>query len=205
MTRLVVATRNPGKAREFQAILAPWADRVVALGELLPHVAPPEETGGSYLANARIKAEAACAATGLPALADDSGVEVEGLGWRPGPDSAVFAGTARDDEANNRLLLRLLAEQPGASRRARYVAWLVLRLPDGREVVARGECRGEIAPAPRGRGGFGYDPLFLLPALGRTMAELDPRLKNRISHRAQAAKALYPALFELLGPPLARA
>ncbi|MBE3589888.1 MAG: RdgB/HAM1 family non-canonical purine NTP pyrophosphatase [Firmicutes bacterium] len=191
MTRLVIATHNPGKLREFRAILRPWADRLISLSEAAPGVPPPEERGDTYEANARLKAHAAAAATGLPALADDSGLEVDALGGEPGPRSARFAGEGASAAENNALLLERLRGVPWEARGARYVACLVLASPDGREAVAWGTCRGRILDTPRGEGGFGYDPLFYLPAFGRTFAELSPNVKNRVSHRARAARGLW--------------
>lgn len=199
MTRLVIATHNPGKLREFQAILRPWADRLVSLADVAPGAPAPEEDGETYEDNARLKARAAVAATGLPALADDSGLEVDALGGEPGPRSARFAGDGAGAAANNALLLERLRGVPPEDRGARYVACLVLVRPDGREAVAWGTCRGRILEAPRGEGGFGYDPLFYLPAFGRTFGELPPNVKNRVSHRARAARGLWLEIAACLG------
>jgi XTP/dITP diphosphohydrolase len=196
---LVVATANAGKLRELRALLEGVALRVVGLGEL-PPVAFPEE-GDDYERNARAKARAAALQLGLPALADDSGLEVEGLGGAPGPRSARYGGPGLDDVARSARLLHALAARPGASRRARFVCVAALALPDGAIEARRGECAGAIAPGPRGAGGFGYDPVFVVdePGFrdGRSMAELAPAEKARVSHRARALAALRPRLAAL--------
>ncbi len=192
--KLVLATTNPGKLRELRE----W------LGELelelydpssfsLPSV--PEE-GKSFLENALAKARTVSRLTGLPALADDSGLEVEALGGEPGVFSARFAGPGATDEANNCLLLERLRSVP-PPRRARYRAWLVLALPGEGEVAAEGTVEGEILEQPRGQGGFGYDPLFFLPALGKAFSELNPQERFLFSHRARALRLLTPFLKEL--------
>jgi XTP/dITP diphosphohydrolase len=153
----------------------------------LPEV---EETGRGYLENALLKAEAAAAATGQAALADDSGIEVDALGGGPGPRSARYAGEGATDEANLRALLRALAGIPRAGRTARYRAVAVLARPEGEEVHAEGTCEGIIGAKPRGTGGFGYDPIFEPLGWDRTMAELSPEEKDRISHRGRAIREL---------------
>ena len=202
MTRLVLATGNRGKVSEIAAILADLAVEVVAQTEL--GVVPVEETGRTFAANALLKARHAAAATGAPALADDSGLEVDALGGAPGVYSARYAGESASDEANN---ARLLAELAGcaAPRTARYrcVLAFVRHADDPEPLLASGSWEGAIATAPRGSGGFGYDPLFLVagdPA-GRTAALLDPSEKNRLSHRAQALQALRAGLGRLLAAP----
>lgn len=201
MNRLVIATHNTGKFEEFRAILAPWADRLVPLSEAAPAEGPPEETDHTYEENARLKALKACRATGLPCLADDSGIEVAALHGAPGPLSARFAGERADAAANNALLLERLRDVPEGRRDARYVAHLALALPDGRLISARGECRGRVVREPQGRKGFGYDPLFFAPAFGKTFAQMPSELKNRVSHRARAARQLFPVLLDVLGAP----
>lgn len=202
MTRapaLVVATANRGKVRELRALLAGLDLRVAGLDELAP-VAFPEE-GDDYEANAAAKARAAADQLGLPALADDSGLEVEALGGAPGPRSARYGGPGLDDVARSALLLRELAARPGATRRARFVCVAALALPGGETAVARGECAGTLAEAPRGSGGFGYDPVFVADEAGsrdgRTLAELTAAEKERVSHRARALAALRPRLAAL--------
>ncbi len=194
MKRLVLASGNPGKQREIEALLAPLAIQVVPQSALGIGEAP--EPHDTFLENALAKARHAARASGLPALADDSGLCVDALGGEPGVHSAYYAGRdgSREerDARNNARLLRELGEQ----RAAHYVCVLVLLAhpADPRPLVAEGTWRGEIARAPRGANGFGYDPLFLLPGLGRTAAELAPEEKNRLSHRAQALRSLLERL-----------
>jgi XTP/dITP diphosphohydrolase len=187
MQEIVVATSNGGKLREFAALLAPVGLRLHAQSAF--GVASAEETGASFIENAIIKARHAAAATGLPALADDSGLAVDALDGEPGIHSARFAGPGADDAANNRRLLERLAGVPPERRGARFHCVLVL-MRHARDPVPL----GRILEAPRGEHGFGYDPLFLDPALGRSAAELEPALKNRLSHRARALEALLRAL-----------
>jgi XTP/dITP diphosphohydrolase len=190
--RAVVATSNPAKLREIRAVLAPLPLPLVGLDAFPELRLPPE--GDDYAANAVAKARAAAAHTGQAALADDSGLEVEGLGGAPGPRSARYGGPGLDDAGRVAVLLDQLAGREGAARRARFVCVAALALPDGEVATARGECRGRIGAAPRGRRGFGYDPVFEVQGRGRTMAELPAREKNRISHRARAFRALRAAL-----------
>lgn len=189
-TRIVVATLNPGKLREIREILG---DRYAF--EDLSAAAPvrfPEE-GGNYRDNAAAKARAAARELACWAIADDSGLEVDGLDGAPGPYSARFGGPGLDDAARSRHLLAELAERPGASRRARFVCWAAAAAPDGAVFTAFGECAGIVVEAPRGAGGFGYDPVFQPDGFAVSMAELDPATKNRISHRARALRALLAA------------
>lgn len=196
MKSIVLATGNPGKKAEIEQLLAPFGTRVVTQSEL--GVTEAEEPHDSFRENALAKARHVCFATRLPALADDSGLCVDALGGAPGVYSAHYAGTAgsraeRDARNNEKLLLELKNE---SDRRAHYVCVLVLmRGPgDAQPLVAEAEWHGEIARAPRGGGGFGYDPLFYLPELGKTAAELAPEEKNRISHRGQALARLLELL-----------
>ena len=195
--RVVIATSNPGKLREIQALLEPLPVPLVGL-EQLPGVRLPRE-GDDYVANAVAKAQAAAAAAGSPALADDSGLEVVALGGGPGPHSARYGGPALDDACRVALLLADLEGRCGESRRARFVCAAALALPDGEVATAFGECAGRIAKAPRGHTGFGYDPVFELAPDGPTMAELPPDEKNRLSHRAKAFRALRDVLLKHLG------
>lgn len=194
MKRIIVASNNPGKLREISALLEPLAVSVVAQGEL--GIAEAEEPHDSFVENALAKARHASRASGLPALADDSGLCVEALGGEPGVHSAYFAGRqgSRDerDARNNAKLLGALMED----RRAYYACLIVLvRSPsDPLPLIAQGIWQGEIARAPRGANGFGYDPLFFIPSLGKTAAELDPGEKNRISHRGKALAQLLERL-----------
>jgi XTP/dITP diphosphohydrolase len=184
--RVVVATRNTHKLRELGEVLTE-----MELTPLQDSVALPPETGATFAENALIKARAAHAATGLPAIADDSGIEARALGGRPGVHSARYAGAHASDAEN---LEKLLRELEGAEdRRVAYVCVLAHVDEDGERVV-EGRCEGRLASAPRGSGGFGYDPAFLPddtdPGDGRTMAELSPQEKHAISHRGRAARAL---------------
>ena len=193
--KLVLASSNPGKLREIGALLAPRSIEVVSQSSL--NIADAEEPHPTFLENALAKARHASRAAGLPALADDSGLCVDALGGEPGVHSAYFAGREgtredRDARNNSKLLANLKSE-----RSAHYVCVMVLvrRADDPRPLVAEGIWRGEIARAPRGRNGFGYDPLFLLSS-GKTAAELDPVEKNRISHRGIALAKLLALLHD---------
>ncbi len=194
--RVFLATTNPGKLRELKRGLAPLGWTFVTPDEL-PYT-PPEETGMSFEDNALLKAAAAAQQTGLPALADDSGLEVDALGGEPGVYSARYGGFRRDVERNLYLLERLKGVPP-EKRTARFVAVLVLAYPDGHVEVYRGETEGRILEAPRGHLGFGYDPLFFVPEAGRTFAEMLPDEKARYSHRGKAIRALLEAWKH--GPP----
>jgi XTP/dITP diphosphohydrolase len=194
MSRLVLASGNPGKLREIRAILGPRAIEVVSQAAL--GIGEAEEPYDTFLENALAKARHASRASGLAALADDSGLCVDALGGAPGVHSAYYAGREGDREArdarNNAKLLRELED----NRTAFYSCVMVLvRNPeDASPLIAEGVWRGEIARAPRGVNGFGYDPLFSLPELGKTAAELDAATKNRISHRGQALAKLLALL-----------
>ena len=198
LARVVLASGNAGKLRELRALLAPTGVTLVAQAEL--GVADAEEPHPTFVENALAKARHASAATGLPAIADDSGLCIPALGGAPGVRSARWAadldGGPRSDAANNARLVRELAAL--ADRSAYYCCALVLvRAPaDPQPVIADGLWFGEVIEAPRGDGGFGYDPHFLIPALGRTVAELDADTKNRASHRGQAMRALVARLAE---------
>jgi len=186
---LILATGNAGKLREFRALLAGMPFEPVAQADL--GIAPPEETGCSFLANALLKARHAATAAGYAAIADDSGLEVDARGGAPGVYSARYAGPQADDAANNAKLLAALASTPPAARGARYRCVLAFIEPATRtELWADGVWEGIILDAPRGSGGFGYDPYFWLPELNLTAAELDPSEKNRRSHRGKALRAL---------------
>ena len=194
--KLVLASGNPGKLREIAALVAPLSIELVPQSRL--GIAEAEEPHATFLENALAKARHASRSARLPALADDSGLCVEALGGEPGVHSAYYAGRQggrqeRDAQNNEKLLLNLKED-----RRAYYYCVMVLmRHPeDPRPLVAEGLWRGEIARAPRGANGFGYDPLFLLPALGKTAAELEPAEKNRISHRGVALARLIEGLGE---------
>jgi len=192
--RIVLATGNAGKLREMREILAPWRVDVRALSEFT--LEAPAETGLTFVENALLKARFAAHASGLPAIADDSGLEVDALRGAPGIYSARYAGPAADDAANNALLLRELAATSDAGRTARYrCAMVFLRWPeDPSPVIAQAAWEGRIGHEYRGTGGFGYDPLFLIDDGARTAAEIAPEEKNRRSHRGQALRALVAAL-----------
>ncbi len=182
---LVLASNNQGKLREIRAILDPLGIKVVPAAELgfCEEVA---ETGSTFAENALIKARAVCAALGRPALADDSGLAVEALDGAPGVFSARYAGEGANDERNNAKLLGALAEVPPGQRQAAFVCVMACVRPDGSELTTVGRFAGAIAERPAGDGGFGYDPVFLIPGDGRTVAQLSPQEKNAISHRARA-------------------
>jgi XTP/dITP diphosphohydrolase len=188
MHRIVIASSNPGKLREFRHLLAPLGWEVVPQADL--GVASADEPHATFLENALAKARHAATATGLPALADDSGICAAALGGAPGVRSARFAGEPPDDRRNNEELLRCLNHV--ADRRAHYTCVLaaVRGVDDPEPLIADARWHGEVLLQPRGSGGFGYDPLFLLPELDKTAAELDPAEKNRISHRGQAMAEL---------------
>jgi XTP/dITP diphosphohydrolase len=189
---IVLASGNAGKKREIEQLLAPFGTHVVMQSEL--GITEAEEPFDTFRDNALAKARHVCMATRLPALADDSGICVDALGGAPGVHSARYAGEPRSDLRNNEKLLSEMQKQE--NRKAHYSCVLVLmRGPaDLQPLVAEAEWHGEIARAPRGSGGFGYDPLFHLPELGRTAAELEAELKNRISHRGQALARLLELL-----------
>ena len=189
---MVVATGNAGKLIEIRAILGSLPISLRSL-EAFPDVFMPEE-GDEYEPNAIAKAQAVARDTGRPAIADDSGLEVVGLGGRPGPHSARYGGPGLDDAGRVRHLLSELERCEGDARAARFVCVAALATPDGRTETAWGECAGRILEAPRGQGGFGYDPVFWAEEKGRVMAEIPTATKNRISHRGRAFAALQPAL-----------
>jgi len=188
--RLVVATANAGKLREFRLALAGLPFDLV--GQSALGVAPPEETGSSFAANALLKARHAAAVTGAAAIADDSGLEVDALGGAPGIYSARYAGAGADDAANNAKLRAAMAGREMRERRARYrcAVAFVDGPGDPAPLTAVGMWEGFVLDAPRGSGGFGYDAYFWLPELKMTAAELEPEEKNRLSHRGQALRSL---------------
>ena len=185
---LVLATLNRSKGRELASLLhgIPYDLRLLAD---TPGVRLPEETEDTYRGNALLKAHAAARLTGHTALADDSGLEVDALDGGPGVRSARFGGAGLDDAGRTALLLKTLSERPGAPRSARFRCVIAIVDTMRRERVVDGAVEGVIAAAPRGSGGFGYDPVFLYPPLGRTFAELTDEEKARVSHRAIAARA----------------
>jgi non-canonical purine NTP pyrophosphatase (RdgB/HAM1 family) len=205
MLRLMLATSNPGKVAELRAILASLFD-LGGVTLLTPRDWPTplsevDETGTTFAENARLKADALAAATGLPALADDSGLCVDALDGAPGLYSARWAGAGASDADRNAKLLLALADVPPERRTARFACAAALAMPGGETRTAEGVCEGVILNAPRGANGFGYDPLFLLPDLRRTMAELTSEEKNRLSHRALAVSRLSSQFSALMNPP----
>jgi XTP/dITP diphosphohydrolase len=186
--RLIVATLNRAKGRELLELLGdvPWE---VSLLADVPGATLPEETGSTYADNALIKARAGARATGATALADDSGIEVDALDGGPGLYSARWGGHDVDDAGRNALMLERLRGVPTARRTARYRCVIAIVDPDGRERVVEGSCEGRIAEAPRGDGGFGYDPIFFFPPLNATFGEVPAKDKHAVSHRGIAARA----------------
>jgi XTP/dITP diphosphohydrolase len=190
--RLVLATHNPGKVGELVELLAPWGIEVVSAGTLgLPE---PEETGETFIDNALLKARAASAATGLPALADDSGLSVAGLGGRPGVHTADWAGSPRDFNVAMRRVQDELGSNP--DRRAAFMSTLALVWPDGHEEVFEGKVEGVLVWPPRGTIGWGYDPMFAPDGSARTYGEMSTEEKNLTNHRARALAKLVKACFE---------
>jgi XTP/dITP diphosphohydrolase len=199
---ILIATRNPGKLREIREIMSGWPLQWEGL-DSFPEVPEPEETGDTFAANARQKALYYAARTNRWALADDSGLEVDALGGAPGIYSARYAGAQQDDRANNARLIRELADVPPERRSARFRCAVALVSPAPPTVVAEadGTVEGVIIDGRRGENGFGYDPHFMLPELGKTSAELSSPDKARISHRGRALRALAAKLERLWGLP----
>ena len=192
---LLIATNNAHKVTEFRRILGGGDVTLLTPADAGIEV-DVEETGDTFEENARLKARAFCAASGLPSLADDSGIEVDALDGRPGVRSARYGGDGLDDAGRAQLLLSELADVPEEQRTCRYRVVLILARPDGTEDVAQGSCEGQAAFAPAGANGFGYDPIFYVPRFGKTMAELDPADKDALSHRGQAARCMADLLRE---------
>ncbi|MGI4718494.1 MAG: RdgB/HAM1 family non-canonical purine NTP pyrophosphatase [Janthinobacterium lividum] len=190
--RLILASNNAGKLKEFAQLLAPIGFELHPQGEF--DVPEAEEPFGTFVENALAKARHAARLTGLPALADDSGVCVNALGGAPGVYSARFAGEPKSDARNNAKLVAELANHADKSAYYYCVLVYVRHADDPQPVIADGIWRGEIIDTPRGGNGFGYDPYFLIPSLGQTTAELDPAVKNAHSHRGQALRALVEKL-----------
>jgi XTP/dITP diphosphohydrolase len=196
--RLVLATANRAKGRELAALLAGLPCRIQTLDEFRALVLPPEGLT-SYADNALGKARAVTAATGLLALADDSGIEVDALSGRPGVLSARYGGEGLTDPERNALMLRELAGVPPARRTARYRAVVAVTAPDGREATVEGTVEGRLLDAPRGAGGFGYDPIFYYPPFGTTFAEVTEVAKGAVSHRGRAMALARALLRRWLG------
>jgi len=189
--RIAIASRNPHKLREITRICADWPIEWITV-ETDPSLPWPdvEETGDTYLENALLKAKGVSSAIAVPALADDSGIEVDALGGAPGARSARYAGPTASDEENLVQPMRAVAGVPGGGRTARYRCLAALVFPDGTERHAEGVCEGTLTSKRRGSGGFGYDPIFQPAGWDHTMAELEPAEKDRISHRGRAFRAL---------------
>ena len=192
--RVLLATRNPKKLVELQRILSGVS--LVGLDDVPPYPEVPE-TGLTFAENALIKARAGVAATGLPTVADDSGLAVDALNGMPGVFSARWSGRHGDDKANLELVLAQIVDVPDPLRGAAFIAAAALVLPDGREWTVEGEMRGRLVRAPRGSGGFGYDPIFVASGAARTNAELTPAEKDAISHRGKAFRALAALMAEV--------
>jgi len=194
--RAVLATRNAHKVEEVRRILAPYDVELVSLDEF-PHVGDVAETGATFADNALLKAHAVAAATGLPALADDSGLSVAALNGMPGVLSARWAGRHGDDLANLQLVLEQIADVPDERRMAAFVCAAAVVHPGRGELVVEGRVEGTVIRAPRGTNGFGYDPIFVPLGERRTTAEMSADEKDAISHRGKAFRALAPRLREL--------
>jgi XTP/dITP diphosphohydrolase len=202
---ILLATTNRGKIAELGALLADLPVKLLPLSAVLPELPPVIEDGTTFEDNALIKARTAAEAAMMVTIAEDAGLEVDALGGRPGVRSARFSKEGATDSENNAALLAALAEVEDDQRAARFRCAIVLLDPWNEvrpEVVVEGRCEGSIAREPRGAGGFGYDPLFVVAGTGRTMAELPDEEKNRISHRAQAVATLRPTLEALLASRL---
>jgi len=199
--RVLLATKNQGKVKEFLRIVAELhgEDAIDLLSaEDFPHLGDIEETGSSFIENALLKARESCRITGIAAIADDSGICVDALNGMPGIYSARWAGTHGNDRANLELLLAQLDHIPADRRTGSFRCAVALVLPDGRELVEEGVMPGYIVDQPRGTGGFGYDPIFVAEGYELTTAELSPSEKDAISHRGKAFRALAPKLLEML-------
>ncbi|MGW0548964.1 RdgB/HAM1 family non-canonical purine NTP pyrophosphatase [Streptomyces altiplanensis] len=200
MTRLILATRNAGKITELHAILADAGLTHDLVGaDAYPEIPDVKETGVTFAENALLKAHAMARATGLPAVADDSGLAVDVMGGAPGIFSARWSGTHGDDAANLNLLLAQLADIDHPHRTAHFACAAALALPDGTERVVEGRLTGTLRHTPAGTNGFGYDPILQPDGHDVTCAELTPAEKNAISHRGKAFRALVPVVRELLG------
>ncbi len=197
MREIIIATRNRKKVEEIRAMLSELPLHILSLADF-PELPEPQETGKTFAENAEIKALAAAKATGKIALADDSGLEVDALGGQPGVLSNRFAGQGASDRDKYMLVLRMMEGVPDEKRTARFRAAIAIARPDGYVVVVEGACEGLIAHEPKGEYGFGYDPIFYLPDIGKTMAELTPEEKNKISHRAKAIQAAKLVLLKMM-------
>ncbi|MCM3739929.1 XTP/dITP diphosphatase [Oceanobacillus luteolus] len=190
MKKILIATRNKGKVREFRDFFLKYDIEVESLLDIQQDLPEVEETGKTFEENAAIKAEQIAEILKVPVLADDSGLMVDALNGAPGIYSARYAGEGKSDEDNNRKLLKELYQVPKGERSARFVCVLAIAIPGEETTFYRGECEGEIGTEPKGINGFGYDPLFIPNDYEQTMAELDPSEKNKISHRSHAIRKL---------------
>ena len=196
--KFIIATNNKKKLKELSAILGRLGVEAVSLAEAGIE-SDVEETGKTFEENSRLKAVAAMEIANLPAIADDSGLEVDALGGEPGIYSARYGGDlCADDKERYEYLLKNMENVPDGKRSARFVSVITCTFPDGREVVARGEIEGEILRAPSGEGGFGYDPIFFVPEENMTTAEMSAERKYEISHRAKSLKIMAEKLGEIL-------
>ena len=194
--KMVLASKNPHKLVEIQKIVERFDIQLVLESELGVDI-DVEETGTTFVENSLLKAKAVMEATGLPALADDSGIAVDALNGAPGVYSARYGfDDSLDDWGRLQLLLKNIENVPDGQRQAQFVCVITLMTPDGQVIQARGEVHGELLRAPAGTGGFGYDPIFDYPPLGKTLAEVAPEEKNQVSHRARALKVLYEKMKE---------
>ncbi|MEV0594174.1 RdgB/HAM1 family non-canonical purine NTP pyrophosphatase [Nonomuraea cavernae] len=198
--KIVLATRNPGKIAELRRILSEFADLQVVGLDAFPAIADVAETGVTFEANALLKAHAVAQQSGLPAVADDSGLCVDVLGGMPGVFSARWSGRHGDDQANLELLLRQVSDVPADLLTARFTCAAALALPSGESRVVEGVLPGRLVTTPRGSNGFGYDPIFVPEGETRTTAEFAPEEKDAISHRGRAFRAMAPIVRDLLAP-----
>jgi XTP/dITP diphosphohydrolase len=196
--RVLLATRNAGKVREMQRLLEQGGLDIEIVGtDAFPDLEDVEETGSSFIENALLKGHAGAQGTGLPTIADDSGLCVDALNGMPGIYSARWAGRHGDDRANLELVLAQVGHIPAERRHAHFACAAVLVFPDGREYIVEGRMEGAIIDEPRGEGGFGYDPIFVAEGDSRTSAELSPEEKDAISHRGKAMRSLVELMREL--------
>ncbi len=196
MKQLFFATGNQGKVKELMSLIAPYEIEILTMNDF-PDFEAPEETGATFRENAYIKAKAAADYSGIPALADDSGITVDALNGAPGVYSARYSGENATSEANNQKLLDAMKYVPTGQRQAQFRASLALVFPDGRIFYSEGVVEGELLFEYRGIGGFGYDPLFYLESFGKTTAELTMEEKNKISHRGRAFQGMVAQMVEI--------
>ncbi len=198
MSKLIIATNNPGKAEEFELLFVDFDETVLSLKDL-PQSIEVEETGSTFYENARLKAEAVSAMTGETVISDDSGLVIDALEGRPGVYSARFAGPEKNDQANIDKVLKLMKNVPRDERSARFVTVLAISKPGLPTRYIEGECHGVITETNSGAGGFGYDPIFYVPEKKKTFAEMSREEKNEISHRGKAMKQLKAIWPEIRG------